>query len=86
MRMSSGLEKLLPFDCLNINEFWRCTCILIKMTYIYRSYCFLVDLISMKKISHNFGGGYKFVVEFACFSSMFCLGFVMQYLVSYLVL
>ena len=22
MRMSSGLEKLLPFDYLNINEFW----------------------------------------------------------------
>ena len=22
MRMSSGVEKLLPFDCLNINEFW----------------------------------------------------------------
>ena len=57
MRMSSGLEKYLPFDCLNINELgndaheYPLECL-----YIYRSYCPLIDLISVKK-SHIISAG-----------------------------
>ena len=34
---------------------------------------YLIDLISKKKISHNFCKGYQFVVEFACFPCSFFL-------------
>ena len=32
---------------------------------------YLIDLISMKKISHNFGRGYQFVCQICLFSMLF---------------
>ena len=51
MMMSSGVEKLLPFDRLNINEFGVMYMIFIYLAYpeVYRSYRSLIALLSMEK-------------------------------------
>ena len=55
--MSLGVEKLLPSDCLNINEFGRYTLILIPMH---------MNIQELLLKFHNFGGEYQIAIEFAC--------------------
>ena len=62
MRMPLDIEKLLPFECLNMNEFGA----------IDTTYCFLIALISMKTNSHNFDGRYQclFLTETTIFRAL----------------
>ena len=58
--MSLGLEKLLPCDCLNTNEFWA---IHIKTHSAAHEYLLEQELLPK---FHNFGGEYHFAIDFAC--------------------
>ena len=58
--MSSAIDELLPFDHLNINIFG-------DMNRMLESLLFNCLNFNELKISHNFGGGYQFVVKFASF-------------------
>ena len=65
--MSLGVEKLLPFDCLNINEFWG-----IHMDTYSDAYQYSLEQELFLKF-HNFGGEYQFTIEFACLAYIICL-------------
>ena len=54
--MSLGVEKLLPSDCLNINEFQA-------IHSITHDYSLEQELLPK---FHNFGGEYQFSIEFTC--------------------
>ena len=60
-------EKLLPFDCLNINEFRAIHIITHSDAHEYS--------LEHKLLSkfHNFGGEYQFAIEFACLAYLICL-------------
>ena len=58
--MSLGVEKLLPSDCLNINEF---TAIHVNTHSDAHEYSLEQELLPE---FHNSGGKYQFAIEFAC--------------------
>ena len=57
--MSLGVEKLLPFDCLNINEY-RTT----HMKTHSNAYGYSLEQEPLPTF-HNFGRDYQFAIEFA---------------------
>ena len=58
--MSLGVEKLLPSDCLNINEFRT-----IHVNTHIDAHEYSLEQELLPKF-HNFGGEYQFAIEFAC--------------------
>ena len=60
IRMSLGVEKLFPSDCLNINEFRA-----IHMNTHSDAHEYSLEQELLPKF-HNFGGEYQFAIEFAC--------------------
>ena len=63
--MSLGVEKLLPSDCLNINEF---RAIHMNTHSDAHEYSLEQELLP---IFHNFGGEYQFAIEFACSACLY---------------
>ena len=61
MRVSSGVDKLLPFDYLKINKFGAIHMNSRSDAHEYSPECQLLPLFP-----RNFGGGYQFFIEFAC--------------------
>ena len=57
--MSLGVEKLLPFDCLNINGFWA-----IHMNTHSDAQEYSLEQELLPKF-HNIGRNYQFVIKFA---------------------
>ena len=55
-----GVEKFLPFDCLNINKF-RAK----HMNTHFDAHEYSLEQELLPKF-HNFGGEYQFAMEFAC--------------------
>ena len=60
--MPLGVEKLLPSDCLNINELRA-----IHMNTHSDTHEYSLEQELLLKY-HNFGGEYQFAIEFACFA------------------
>ena len=58
--MSFGVEKLLPCDCLNINEFWA-----IHINTYSDAHEYSLEQKLLPKF-HNFVGEYHFAIDFAC--------------------
>ena len=58
--MSLGVEWLLPFNCLNINEFR-----VIHMNTHSDAHEYSLEQELLPKF-YNFGGEYQFAIEFAC--------------------
>ena len=58
--MSLGVEKLLPCDCLNINEFRA-----IHINTHSEAHEYSLEQELLPKF-HNFGGKYHFAIGFAC--------------------
>ena len=63
--MSLGVEKLLPFDCLSINEF---RAIHINTHSDAHEYSLEQELLPQ---FHNFVGKYQFAIEFACLANFY---------------
>ena len=63
--MSLGVEKLLPSDCLNINELWA---IHTNTHSDAHEYSLEQELLPN---FHNFGGEYQFATEFACLAYLY---------------
>ena len=63
--MSLDVEKLLPSDCLNINEF---RAIHINTHSDAHEYSLEQELLPK---FHNFGGEYQFAIEFACLADLY---------------
>ena len=63
--MSWGVEKLLPSDCLNINEFWS-----IHTNIHSDAHEYSLEQEILPKF-HNFGGDYQFAIEFACLAYLY---------------
>ena len=65
--MSLGVEKLLPCDCLNINEFRA-----IHINTHSDAHEYSLEQKLLPKF-HNIGGEYHFVIDFACLAySILC--------------
>ena len=63
--MSLGVEKLLPFDGLNTNEL---RAIHMNTQSDAHEYSLEQELLPY---FHNFGGEYKFAIEFACVACLY---------------
>ena len=63
--MSFGVEKLVPSDCLNINEFRA-----IDMNTHSDAHEYSLEVELLPKF-HNFGGEYQFAIEFACLAYLY---------------
>ena len=63
--MSLGVEKLLPSDCLNINEFWA-----IHMNTHSDAQEYSLEQELLPKF-HNFGGEYQFAIELVCLAYLY---------------
>ena len=60
-----GVENLLPFDWLNINEYWA-----IHMNTHSNAHEYSLEHEFLPKF-HNFGGEYQFAIEFACLAHFY---------------
>ena len=63
--MSLGVEKLLPSDCLNINEFQA-----IHMNTHSDAHEYSLEQ-ELLPIFHNFGAEYQFAINFACSACLY---------------
>ena len=63
--MSLGVEKLLPSDCLNINDIRA-----IQMNTHSDAHEYSLEQELLPKC-HNFGGEYQFTIEFACLAYLY---------------